>query len=104
MVVVADRPHRLSHSKRHRDFLPERNPDVLFQLYGVRNWQELEEVGRDHELLRIHLEMHLIDWNTIVKLSLREQAGDAENVRAFIRNAAAERGLTEAAIRHYIYD
>ena len=103
VVVVADRPHRLSHGRRHRDFLPERDPDVLFQLYGVRNWQELEQVGRDHELLRIHLDMHLIDWNTIVKLSLKEQAEGVENVRAFIREVAEERGLSEGTVRNMLY-
>gem|GEM_PF-5770167 len=89
--------------KRHREFLPERDAEQIFQLYGVSSWQELEETGHENEMLSIHLKMHLIDWNTIVKLSLKEQAGRAENVREFIRQAAKKRGLTESTVRNILY-
>jgi len=78
--------------------------EYVFQLCGVKSWTELYEQAGEIELVQAFLATHLINWNAILRLSLREQAEKEENKREFIRRAARKWGLTESAVRHYVYD
>ena len=80
------------------------NEQLVLDLFGVYSWTELYERAGEIELVQAFLATHLINWNAILRLSLREQAGKEENKREFIRRAARKWGLTESAVRHYVYD
>ena len=80
------------------------NEHLILDLFGVYSWTELFERAGEIEMIQAFLVTQLVNWNTSLRLSLKEQAEQVENRREFIRRAEKKWCLTESAVMHYVYD